>query len=123
MVAGVLTTIVIAAGIYRWVAFGNVNRIRGGGGPTIRTLTGESELLRPTIAEVDQSATSNALAEGRLRHLSCHEVPGNTWSCLLNFVGGLTVVYHGVWNYTRGTVAWSAVERKATVHFKVPIGQ
>lgn len=123
MVAGVLIALVIAAGIYRWVAFGNVNTLHGGGGPTVRTLTGESEFLRPTIAEVDQSARSNARAEGKLRQLSCHEVPGNTWSCALHFVGGLTVVYRGLWNYTRGTVAWSAVERKATVHFKVPIGQ
>jgi hypothetical protein len=123
IVAGVLTALVLAAGIYRWVAFGHLNEIRGGSGPTIGTVTGESEFLRPTIAEVDQSATSNARAEGTVHHLSCHEVPDNTWSCMLQFVGGLTVAYHGVWNYTRGTLAWSAMERKATVHFRAPIGQ
>ena len=121
--AGVISALVIAAGIYRWVAFGSLNNIHGGGGPAIATLTGESEFLRPTIAEVDQSARSNARAEGKLRHLSCHEVPGNTWSCALNFLGGATVTYRGVWNYTRGTVAWSVVKREATLHFKVPIGR
>jgi hypothetical protein len=123
IVAAVISVLVIAAGIYRWVAFGNVNRIHGGSGPTSSTLTGESEYLRPDIAEVDQSVSSNARAEGKLRHLSCHELPDHTWSCALYFVGGATVIYHGVWNYTRGTVAWSAVQRKVTLHFKVPIGQ
>jgi hypothetical protein len=123
MVAGALTALVIAAGIYRWIAFGDINRLHGSGAPTTQNLVGESEFLRPTVAEVDQSARSNARAEGELRQLSCHEVPGHTWSCTLHFVGGLTVVYRGLWNYTRGTVAWSVVERKTTAHSKLPTGQ
>jgi hypothetical protein len=122
IVAVVISALVIAAGIYRWVAFGNLNNIHGGGGPSSSTLTGESEYLRSNIAKVDQSARNNARAEGKLRQLSCHEVPGNTWSCTAHFAGGETVVYHGVWNYTSGILTWSVIKREATLHFKVPIG-
>jgi hypothetical protein len=121
--AAVISALVIAAGIYRWVTYGDINRIHGGGAPTSSTLTGESEFLRPAIAEVDQSARSNARAEGKLRHLSCHELPDHTWSCALHFVGGVTVTYRGVWNYTRATLAWSVLQRKAALHFTVPVGQ
>jgi hypothetical protein len=42
LLAAVLMAIVFAAGIYRWVHFGNVNRVRGGSSsPTVQTLTGE----------------------------------------------------------------------------------
>jgi hypothetical protein len=123
IVAAVISALVIAAGIYRWIVFGDVNRIHGGGSSGTVTFTGQSEFLRPTIAEVDQSARSNARAEGKLRHLNCRELPGNTWSCALHFVGGVTVIYRGTWNGTRGTVAWSVLQRKANLHFKVPISQ
>ncbi len=123
ILAAVLTALVIAAATYRLVVFGDFNRIHGGGASTSVTITGESEYLRPNIAEVDQSARSNARTEGKLRHLSCQEVPGDTWSCTLQFVGGATVVYRGVWDATRGTVAWSAVERKMTLHVTVPLRQ
>jgi len=114
---------VIAAGIYRWVAFGDLNNIHGGGGSSISTFSGQSEFLPPNIAEVDQSARSNARAEGKLHHLSCHETSRTAWSCALHFDGGVTVIYRGVWNETRGTVAWSVLKREMTVHFSVPISQ
>ena len=123
IVAAVISAVVIAAGIYRWVVFGDLNNIHGGGAPTSTTLTGESEYLRPTIAEVEQSARSNARSEGKLRHLSCREAKVGTWNCALHFAGGVTVIYHGVWNYTRGILAWSVTKREATLHFKVPIPQ
>jgi hypothetical protein len=123
IVAAVISALVIAAGIYRWVAFGNLNNIHGGGSSATVRFTSQSEFLPPTIAEVDQSARSNARAEGKPRHLSCHELPGNTWNCALHFVGGATVIYRGVWNDTRGTVTWPVVKREATLHFKVPIGR
>jgi hypothetical protein len=106
-VALVLSAVILVAGLYRWAVFGDLNSVHGGGGKTSSTATGASEFLRPSIAEVEQSAKSEASAEGRLRNLSCRELPGNTWSCALHFVGGSTVTYHGVWNYTRGTVVWS----------------
>jgi hypothetical protein len=46
MVAAVLFALVVAAGIYRWVVFGNVNTLHGSS--TIQTLTGEGEVIGST---------------------------------------------------------------------------
>lgn len=122
IVAAALSALVIAAGIYRWVAFGDLNNIHGGSGPITSTFASGNQYLRPTIAEVDQSARNNARSEGKLHHLSCHETAPNTWSCALHFIGGTTVIYHGVWS-TREIVTWSVMQRKATPHLKAPIPQ
>jgi hypothetical protein len=121
VLAAVLIAIVFAAGIYRWVHFGNVNRVRGGGSsPTMHTLIGEGEVF-PTTAEVEEDARNEARGEGRPSKVSCHEVPGSTWTCMVHFVGGLIVFYRGVWYESRKTVGFSVVRRTATVHFRVPI--
>lgn len=46
MAAAVLISVVVAAGIYRWVVFGNVNTLHGG--PRIQTVAGEGEIIGST---------------------------------------------------------------------------
>jgi hypothetical protein len=123
LLAAVLITLVIAAGIYRWAHFASVNRLHGGS--TVQTVTGEGELVNqpPTTTDVERGARAWARREGKLSHVSCHEVPGNAWSCLLHFVGGLSVLYRAVWYQGQDTIGWSVVKRTATVHFKVPVGR
>jgi hypothetical protein len=118
--AAILTVLLSVAATYRLVVFGDVNRIYDNH-PTVTSVTGEGEYIRPTIAEVDQSARSNARADGKIRHLSCHEATDGSWSCSLQLLGGATVVYRGVWDPAHGTVAWSAAEWKAALHFTVPL--
>jgi hypothetical protein len=119
VVAVVLIALIIAAGIYRWVVFGNVNTLHGGS--TVHILTGESEVF-PSRAEVEEDASNEAKGEGKLRHLACHEVATYTWNCSLHFAGGQIVVYRGVWYESKKTMGFSVLQRKATVHFRVPIG-
>lgn len=120
VVAVVLMALIIAAGIYRWVVFGNVNTLRGGS--TVHTLTGESEVF-PTSTEVQAGARSFASREGKVTDLSCRQVASYyTWTCSLHFAGGLTAEYRGVWDESQETLGWSVLQRKATGHFKVPIG-
>jgi hypothetical protein len=117
----ILIALIIAAGIYRGVVLGNVNTLHGGS--TVHTLTGESEVF-PTTAEVQAGARSFASREGKVTHLSCRQVASyDTWSCSLHFAGGLTAEYRGVWDESQQTFGWSVLQRKATLHFKVPIGQ
>jgi hypothetical protein len=119
-VAVVLMALIIAAGIYRWVVFGNVNTLHGGS--TVHTLTGESEVF-PTSTEVQAGARSFASREGKVTGLTCRQVASYyVWNCSLHFAGGLTAEYRGVWDESQQTLGWSVLQRKATLHFKVPIG-
>lgn len=121
VVAVVLIALIIAAGIYRVVVFGNVNTLHGGS--TVHTLTGESEVF-PTSAEVETGARGFASREGKITRLRCRQVASYyTWSCSLHFVGGLTTEYRGVWDESQQTLSWSVLQRKATLHFTVPTGQ
>jgi hypothetical protein len=120
VLAALLTVLVVAAGVYRWVHFGDVNRLRGGGS-TIQIFTGETETF-PTRAGVEADARNRARADGKLTRLSCQEA-GNAWSCLAYFVGGLTVVYRGAWDEAEKTMDFSIEHYRATVHFKVPVGR
>ncbi len=54
MVAAVLIALVVVAGIYRWVVFGNVNTLHGGS--TIQTLTGEGEVIGSTSTLAQRAA-------------------------------------------------------------------
>jgi hypothetical protein len=38
-VAAVLIALILAAGVYRWVVFGDVNRLHGSGSQAVQTLT------------------------------------------------------------------------------------
>lgn len=116
-----------AAGIYRWVVFGDVNTLHGGS--TVHTLTGESEVF-PASAEVEAGARSFASRERKVTRLACRQTASYyTWDCSLRFAGGQTALYRGIWNESQHTLGWSVTQRKApvrqrkaTVHFKVPIG-
>jgi hypothetical protein len=120
VVAVILIALIIVAGIYRVVVFGNVNTLHGGS--TVHTLTGASEVF-PTSAEVQAGARSFASREGKVTHLSCRQVARYyTWSCSLHFAGGLTAEYRGVWDESQKMLGWSVLQRKVTGHFKVPIG-
>jgi hypothetical protein len=103
------------------VAFGHLNKVRGGRS-TVQILTGESETF-PTKAEVEEGARSKASHDGKLSHLSCHQVASYTvWSCSLRFVGGVTEVYRGVWYESESRIAFSLAQYKATLHFTIPTG-
>jgi hypothetical protein len=71
VVAVVLIALIIAAGIYRGIVFGNVNTLHGSS--TVHTLTGESEVF-PTSTEVQAGARSLASREGKVTDLSCRQV-------------------------------------------------
>jgi hypothetical protein len=121
VVAVVLIALIIAAGIYRWVVFGNVNTLHGGS--AAHTFTGESEVF-PTSAEVQAGARSFASREGKVTHLGCRQVASYyTWSCSLHFAGGLTAQYRGVWAESQQTLGWSVLRRKASLHLDAPVGQ
>jgi hypothetical protein len=111
VLTAVLSALVLAAGIYRLVAFGHLNKLRAGGS-TVQILTGESETF-PTKAEVEEDARSKASHDGKLSHLNCHQVASYTvWSCLLRFVGGVTEAYRGVWYESESRIAFSLAQYK-----------
>lgn len=80
------------------------------------SVEGAARQVRPTTAEVEDGATRMSRREGKLRHISCHEVPDKAWSCLLSFVGGQVVLQRAVWYPSHDELGFSVVQRKVPVH-------
>jgi hypothetical protein len=116
----VLIAVLIAAGVYRWVHFGNVNTLHGGFTTQVQTVTGEPELL-PTTTEVEADARSDAKAVGKLKHLACRPIP-SAWVCTEKFAGGAVAVYRGIWLEKERQMSFALQEWKATLHASVPVG-
>jgi hypothetical protein len=119
LLAAVLIAIILAAGIYRIVAFGDVNNIHGGS--TVQSLTGKPETF-PTTTEVEADARSSARDEGKVRHVACKPIAGG-WTCSARFAGGLRVVYQGVWVESERRMVFSVKHWKASVHFTAPVAR
>ncbi len=76
----------------------------------------EAPNLPPTTAEVEQGRRAEATREGRLGHVSCHELQAaHHWSCLLRFVDGATELEQAVWYGAQRSLGISVVAREGHI--------
>jgi hypothetical protein len=113
LLVGFIGLAVIAAGVGCGVSQGSHVRLTGKTGSEVSEE--EAPNLPPTTAEVEQGRRAEARREGRLRQLSCRELQGHHWSCLLRFADGAVVLEQAVWYGAQRSLGISVVARKGHV--------
>jgi hypothetical protein len=84
-------------------------------GATAEDVVDEGPKPPPTTSEVEEDTRADARREGRLRHVSCRELQGHHWSCLLRFANGALVLEQIVWYGHAQSLGVSVVAREGRV--------